>query len=292
LFGQLPKMVYVGELRVGWYRGVKLNIICTCGQPFLDCPFWISVGNKAFGGWDQIDAEEVNNLGRHIRQRFFPILATPGLRPKATKEIESYVDHLSRMYEAISAVSGGAAVVDSQKDPALAFVLRQDPRIDLKLVRLVRDSRGVAFSRTKKIPFPEMAGMMITATPAGTALHWAVYNILFDILISRVRMPAASVRYEDLIGSTPSELIRILSELDLPVDAAGLSFLSGGSANLTASHTLTGNPMRFKSGPTPLKLDEEWRTQLSPLDRFIVAAITWPLLRKYGYLRPKSPGSA
>jgi hypothetical protein len=33
-----------------------------------------------------------------------------------------------------------------------------------------------------------------------------------------------------------------------------------------------------------LRRDEEWRTRLEPTDRRRVTALTYPLLRRYGYL--------
>jgi hypothetical protein len=54
---------------------------------------------------------------------------------------------------------------------------------------------------------------------------------------------------------------------------------------LSPSHTVAGNPMRFRTGPTQLRRDDAWRTELPRGRRRLVTALTAPLLARYGYLR-------
>jgi hypothetical protein len=42
--------------------------------------------------------------------------------------------------------------------------------------------------------------------------------------------------------------------------------------------------MRFQTGPVLLRRDDTWRTRLALVDRRRVTALTFPLLRHYGYL--------
>ena len=50
--GELPGVLSIGETVHLWDRGLRDNELCGCGQPFSSCPFWRSVGDVAFGGWD------------------------------------------------------------------------------------------------------------------------------------------------------------------------------------------------------------------------------------------------
>jgi hypothetical protein len=43
-----------------------------------------------------------------------------------------------------------------------------------------------------------------------------------------------------------------------------------------------GNPVRFARELT-LSVDDEWQRRLSNRDRRTMSALTWPLLRRYGY---------
>ena len=56
LLGEMPEIVGAGEVTHLWQRGLIDNELCACGTPFRDCPFWTAVGDRAFGGWDTVDA--------------------------------------------------------------------------------------------------------------------------------------------------------------------------------------------------------------------------------------------
>ena len=103
--------------------------------------------------------------------------------------------------------------MDSTKDPSYAYVLRDVPGIDLRVINLVRDSRGVAYSNAKpQIIRPELAHnpstkpvYMPTWPLWRTAVSWEVKNLLFYLLI---RAPERRlVKYESLVAC-PSGGIR------------------------------------------------------------------------------------
>ena len=59
-------------------------------------------------------------------------------------------------------------------------------------------------------------------------------------------------------------------------------------AHLASAHTVSGNPMRFKTGAVPIIADDTWRTAASGRDLATVTAITLPLLHHFDYpLRPR-----
>ena len=79
-----------------------------------------------------------------------------------------------RLYAAAATVSGASVLVDSSKHAALAYCLRFAPSIDLRVVHVVRDSRGVAYSWTKTVTRPETDGLeeMTRYSPSRSALLW------------------------------------------------------------------------------------------------------------------------
>jgi hypothetical protein len=107
--------------------------------------------------------------------------------------------------------------------------------------------------------------------------------VLFHVLRG-MGVPTVRMRYEDLVRRPAAELGRIprLVDRDPPSD---LPFLEGDGVAVRPSHTIAGNPIRFGSGPMRLRVDDEWRRELSPAQRALVTAITWPLLLAYGYVR-------
>ncbi len=73
--------------------------------------------------------------------------------------------------------------------------------------------------------------------------------------------------------------------------SGGVGLAGGGEVVLDRSHQVSGNPVRFHTGPIPLQLDDEWRTGMATVDRRIASAVSGPLMHRYGYRR-RSDGSA
>lgn len=61
---------------------------------------------------------------------------------------------LGHLYRAIRRVTGARVVVDSSKNASYARILADTPGIRLRILHLVRDSRGVAYSLGQLTPRP------------------------------------------------------------------------------------------------------------------------------------------
>ena len=126
--------------------------------------------------------------------------------------------------------------------------------------------------------------MMATKPPLRTGVRWITHNALFHAL-RHLGVPTLLLRYESLVRRPSTELGRLLDHLDQPATPDELDFIGDGWVELGTSHALAGNPMRFRQGRVPLKLDEEWRHKFSRGHRLVTVGSTWPLLLRYGYLR-------
>ncbi len=290
LLGRLPEMVAVGELRYVWQAGVSGNELCGCGQPFDECPFWVAVGREAFGGWDKIDLDEVLGLEAAVlRHSRIPMLAAPRLFPAHAERLRRYTDITRNLYSAIAAVADARVVVDSTKNPPYAYFLRRSGAVDLRVVHLVRDSRGVVFSWMKKVVRPEVTGgdeaHFEEFSPVSAGIRWMECNLAFELL-RRLRTPTARMRYEALASDPREQVERALEQLQLPATQDALQQLGDGEVEVLAQHSLRGNPMRFAHGRQRVRVDDAWRTGMGASTRRAVTAVTWPLLLSYGYLRP------
>jgi hypothetical protein len=292
MLGQAPSYWSVGELLSIWERGLRRNDRCGCGARFLDCPFWSQVGDAGFGGWGRVDGEAIARLRRSVvRHRNLARIAR-GRGGALAGPVSEYRNLVARLYTAIHDVSGTSVIVDSSKDVAYAVLLRTVDGLDLRLIHLVRRSHGVVHSWSRQIRQPGVGdgtGYMSMHPPWWSVGLWLTDNLLFELMGRR--MPHATrMRYEDLVSSPRSELRRALDELELPSDGAEASLAEAGTARLTISHALSGNPMRFQAGSVPLRPDEAWRTLMSGRRRLAVSAATWPMLWHYGYLRAPKAG--
>jgi Sulfotransferase family len=285
MLDELPGFFSAGELRYTLQRGPVDDVLCSCRQPFSRCAFWQAVGERAFGGWDAVDVARILELAERVdRHRFLPFLMRGGIWRGFDSRLELYADFLSRLYGAIRSVTGCRVIVDSSKDPPYAFVLRSVPGLDIRLVHLVRDSRGVCFSWTKRVVRPEVVdrtAYMDQVTPGRMALRWIDYNVLFHLL-GRLGMTRLFVRYESIVEAPRRSVDRILEHVGEPGTDTQVR-----RRTISGHHTISGNPVRFRGAPQVLRVDDEWRIAMDARQRRLVSAITWPLLLGYGYLLPR-----
>ena len=290
LLGELPDVVPLGEVVHMWQRGIAENERCGCGLEFARCDFWSQVGKTAFGGWEKVDAQRISDLRAAIdRIRFIPRLAGHELSARTRQRLTEYTDYYLRTYEAVSEMTGAAALVDSSKHASLAFCLSRRPEIDLRVIHLVRDSRAVAYSWAKRVARPDASGetYMTKYPPVRAAAQWNAENYALQVL-GRRRAPVLRIRYEDLVRSPEQTVLAVSEFAGLDVDETALGFLGtdGDSrmAVLREAHTASGNPMRFATGRVSILGDERWRAGMPGSHRRTVTAMTLPLLARYGYL--------
>ncbi len=291
ILGQLPGVATLGEVVHLWKRGIGADEQCGCGEPFSRCPFWTAVGERAFGGWGQVDLDDVDRLTSAVdRTRFMPHVALARAGSGTAEKARALAGYYARIYDAAGEVSGAQVLVDSSKHPSTAVILATHSQVPLKIAHVVRDSRGVAYSWTKKVERPEAVegssnAYMTRYTPSRAALLWDAHNATFSLLAKR-GAPTLLTRYEDLMAH-PAETITALCDfLGLPSDSVA-AVLNGDSAQLQTSHTVSGNPMRFQTGKIVLRQDTAWRQKLPMRSRLAVAALTAPLMVGYRYLGPR-----
>lgn len=283
----------LGEVVHVWERGVREDRLCSCGQPFSRCPFWQEIGTVAFGGWRAADAARMRELwGRVDRTRSIPAALRAGEDSAHGRAAREYTDAFAAVYAAAGEVAGASTVVDSSKHASTAFVLHRRRDLDLRVVHLLRDSRGVAYSWTKDVPRPERGPggevvLMHRYPPWRAALLWDAQNAGFELL-ARTSTPVWQLRYEDLLAAPVATTRRLAHYLDLP--EAGIdAFLTDTEVRVgRETHQIAGNPMRFHDGTVPLRRDDAWRERLPDRPRRAVTALTAPLMRRYGYGGPGS----
>jgi Sulfotransferase family len=299
LIGQLPGVCAVGELVHLWERGVTDDERCGWGEPFSQCPFWQLVGKAAFGGWDEIDVSRVAALRAQVdRNRFIPALARRHVRPGMRRLLTEYTSYYAQLYAAVAQVSGCDLVVDSSKHASLAYCLRWQPDVDLRVLHLVRDPRAVAYSWSRQVrrPDTDRPSYMTRYSPATAAMQWNIQNAAFGLL-ARTGCPTMRLRYEDFTAEPELTLRRVAGFAGLPAqdsypfltaDGAPSNVAPSGaapvSARLDGGHSVSGNPMRFTTGQVPISRDEQWRTHMPRAQQRAVTALTWPLMAGYGYL--------
>jgi UDP-N-acetylglucosamine transferase subunit ALG13 len=286
MLGEVAGFTPVGEVVFLWERGLLADEQCGCGLPFSACPFWEEVGRRAYGGWDQVDGREIAELRARVdRQRFVHRMATPWIARSYQIALKTLGGLLQPLYRAMAEVGGGV-VVDSSKHASYAFVMRRVPGVSLRVVHMIRDSHGVAHSLAKRVHRPEVTdrvSYMTSWSPVATSVHWAAHNTLLEALAA-LGVPTTVVRYERLVDSPREELRRVLAFAGRVIDDESLDLIEGQAVRLGPSHTISGNPMRFRHGLVPLRLDDAWKEGMPGRRKAVVTAMTFPWLVRYGYV--------
>lgn len=276
LLGQLPGFFSTGELRYIWERGVIGGWTCGCGELVKSCDVWSRVLSHLAED-DQIPEARTVLAWQQRVTRFrhtARLLALDEIGP-ADPILALYADVVTKLYERIVDVTGASVIVDSSKRPSDAAVLALIPNIDLYVVQLVRDPRAVAYSWQQRQPGIDRHGV------AASTGSWVAWNVACEGL--RRRLPGRSmlIRYEDFVQD-PRKKLKAIADLlgerrDLIEDSDSSVFMIG------STHTVSGNPARFKSGAVEVRPDTRWKTSISPWQRWSASAIALPLLRRYGY---------
>ncbi|MCW2775635.1 MAG: sulfotransferase family protein [Nocardioides sp.] len=271
----------LGEVMHLWDRGLVRGERCACGEHFAACPFWHQVGERAFGGWDQVDPGRIADL-KHRVDRATKVPAVASGRPRAlARAVAEYVDHYARLYRAAAEITGGV-LVDSSKQVSLAWCLQTRSDLDVRVVHCVRDSRGVAYSWSKEVDRPEAVseeyGRMPRYSPRTVSSLWLLHNAEIEAL--RPRVPVLRLRYEDFVRDPVTTTRAVLDHAGVTATA---DHVRRGSVLLGSSHSCAGNPMRFRTGEVELVSDEAWRRSAPPRQARLVTAMTAPLLALYRY---------
>jgi hypothetical protein len=276
--------VALGEMVHLWDRGVSSDEPCGCGARFSQCSFWSAVGERAFGGWSALDLDAVEADRRAVdRNRHIPFLIAPRLAtPRFRAAHRRYLDVLDRLYTAIGEVAAegehaAPILIDSSKHPSYLFVLRSLPHHRVRLLHVVRDPRGVANSWAREVARPENGEPMERLGTGRAIARWTSHNLLFQ-LAGVLGTPRRRVAYERFTADPAA----IGAAVDQLLSRAPTSLaIVGADVELGTDHTVSGNPVRFRSGSITIRPDDAWRRTMPSRARRVVGTLTTPLRQVY-----------
>jgi hypothetical protein len=278
--GGLPDVTFVGELSYFWRRFAN-GESCSCRRPLPDCPFWSNVVSEAYGTFTRDQAKEIAAMEQRVLRRQW--LLGLVLISNVT-ETRVMLNERTRLYRAIVRVARTSWVVDTGKNPMFGNIIARLGAADVGTVHIVRDPRGVAFSWMKHIQSDSEPGDMDRQSPAKTAVHWLLENLLIQLSLQKLSKTYIRVSYEDFVTRLP-EVVREISF------ATGIAMgslddaLNAQAIRAKDHHLVAGNPgvRAHLNSSIPVVLDEEWQTKLPRSQRWLVTAICASLMAAYGY---------
>jgi len=291
VLGQGKGFVSVGEMYHIWQRGFIENQLCGCGQPFRSCGFWQEVVNRVSEHVDISEPRAILALEKSVaRFRHLPMLVFPSLRPKEfSLMLREYANVLKSFYESIAGAAGSRVIIDSSKLAPHGLVLNEIPGIKVYVVHLVRDSRGVVFSLSRRKFRPEIVSKKVTmpvkSPLRGTAI-WMFSN-LATLLLAAKSDNYKVVTYESFSEDPKSAVQNIMTWTGEDSDLS--FFLEDHRVLLGVDHTVSGNPMRLLvNEAVDIKCDVEWTGRISPIKKGLIKAITLPVSEYLSRLEKRS----
>lgn len=287
MLAEVEGFVAIGEVRDVFLRGIIEDRVCGCGERFSACDFWQSVGDDAYGGWNTLSVPRLQEL-RVLTDKpwHVPALVKPGLRKKTDEAVAEYGDMLAPLYRSVRKITGARYIVDASKIASYGAILQRTEGLSPRFVHLVRDPRGTLNSWMKQVHMTDdldRTRYMPRYNIVSGAARYVGYNALMHTV--EKKSPHMLMRYEDLVIQPEANMREALKLLDLAdADTCDLSnFLSAEGVKLGVNHSIAGNPMRHESGWIALRPDESWREKMPKHKQLTIAALTLPLLKKYGY---------
>jgi hypothetical protein len=168
--------------------------------------------------------------------------------------------------EVVTDIKSCRTFLDSSKRPERAVYLQRVPSFDLKVIHLVRDGRAVSYSSMKNLGIDAEAA----------AESWINDNQGSEH--ARRYFPAdrwMHLRYEDLCAR-PLEVLADVYRF------IGVQPKNGVDDFRSVEQHIIGNRMRL-SATSEIRLDEKWKTALTPEQVGIIEKKVGAMNRRYGY---------
>jgi len=281
VLNEIPGFCHVGELHFLWKNAADrgANSLCGCGEVLTRCPVWSTIlplGRPA-GVSAQAQADAV--IGRQracVRTRHTWRVLHRGLGGGlAGDEIRVHAALMTQTYQAIAERMDARVIVDTTKIPGEAALLPYLDGVTPYFVHLVRDPRAVAHS------WREPKQYVYAMSSGKSTAYWLGFNVAARAITRRYPQRSLFLRYEDFIADPATAIDALLRLCDADRSS---NPIQDRMIDLHANHTVTGNPDRFRTGATVIReSDDSWRAGLPVTARLAAVALSWPLLRRYGY---------
>lgn len=279
LLASHPDIATVGELKASALGDIS-TYHCSCGALLEQCEFWTNLRQRMERRGDPLSFP---NFGTHFVRSplFFRRLIRLGVSTRLLSSMseralqlvpwwrerrEKILDRNQLLIELITAEQGRPVFLDGSKDPEQLQQLVKSQRWNVRVVRLLRDGRGIVNSYMKHhgldVKSAASAWLRIESGCARITSGMATEDVL-------------TVKYEDVCEDPRKAMNRIFQ-------FAGLNQLNALDASEAQQLHILGNAMRLNPDKS-IQHDEKWKTQLLPLDLDRFNEIAASFNRKRGY---------
>jgi hypothetical protein len=278
------QLIYVGEIRDFWVKGLLRNELCSCGKKFDNCDFWQKVKENYINSFSSEDLDRITEELAKFEKWTNYFKLKKFLKNRDDKAYQSflyhYLIHTEKLYECIAKQSGRSIIVDSSRIPVRLLALSQSKRVDIFPIYVIRDPRGVVNSLIKK-DVRNFGKKKYSSV--GHCIKWNIKNLLS--LDAMKRINTNNKIYLSYTYFT-NNAVRILKFLEEALNCKINYEIENDkvSLDLKPGHVFTGNRSRHDTGKITIREDEKWKDELKWNYRILVSIASFPL---YKYLLTK-----
>ena len=284
LLNEHPQIASIGAATGLISRTDLATYRCSCGSLFRECEFWNRIAARTAELGHPVDVFKTGFWSTHLRaspNRLVNALLVRSLRWTGLNDVrDAVVRRLPGVGEAISRAgwsswglasavlerTGKAVFVDTARDHQRPKFLATHPRLDLRVIHLIRDPRGNSASIMKH------SGV----DAASAARQWRHYNVEADRVRRYLPSPSwMSLHYEDLCADPAAVLDRI-------ADFLGVQRAGTQPAPRDRERHIIGNAMRLRA-LSEIREDRSWQTRLASAELEVIARIAGRSSRRLGY---------
>lgn len=302
LLGSHPEICTVGELKAT-SLGDTERYLCSCRRKIKECPFWTGIRNDMARHGISFD---ITNAGTDIKSGASPYilrLLAPLHRNLFLEKIRDFALNLSatwrtqlpkiqdintQLMKCVLAHTGKKVIVDSSKIGIRLKYLLWNSSLDIKIIRLTRDGRGVALTYMDPAQFADASdpGLRGGGTGEGwekmrlsvvkAAHEWRRSNEEAEAILRGIDPSRwIDVKYETICADRDNTLHRLFTFLGVDPAEKITDFRS-------VEHHIIGNGMRLDS-TSEIQFDERWKSALSASDLKIFESIAGKMNKQLGY---------
>jgi Sulfotransferase family len=271
-----PEVATVGELSGTLYRA-RPGYQCSCGRELEQCAFWrrvaAAMARRGISYSPTTAETDIRNASNPIarwllkpmhRGRLLEAARDLGLALVCRSHVERHQRMKTALVESIAECTGKRVLVDSSKSGVQLKYHLRNPGLDVKVIWLVRDGRGVALSIVRNQGAPLAQG----------AYEWRRRNEEAQTIVRCLeRSRWIQVRYEALCAD-PERTLDALWRF--------IGVAPGRHPGAARELHVLGHRTRL-DGAAPIKPNEKWRTELSAEDLMLFEAVAGPVSRQLGY---------
>jgi hypothetical protein len=280
LLGSHPRICTIGEVKAPAIHDVS-SYRCSCGRIIGHCGFWRALSELVGRHGVTLDVSNGTTDIRRAESAYVRRLSRPLHRGPLLERVRdlglamapAWREH-RRRFDVLSAAIASSVCqltdtdvfVDSSKTGVQLKYLLRSPKLHVKVIRLVRDGRGVSNSYRKA----ENLSM------SEAAYVWRRSNEEAAAIVKQLDPNRwLDIRYENLCRDVTGTMRSIFEFI-------GVEPVAAVSYTTREQHVLGNDKMRMNIGE--IHLDEKWRKTLSDDDVRTFERVAGSLNRQLGYV--------